>query len=126
MTQQSIYIGRQHQNPIPNACRIGPFVMTSVLIGADLESSELPADLDGQCVNLFQNIKQLAEQAGGSVNDIILLTIWLADLNDREALNREWLKMYPDPNARPARHARKHIGNPIHLILCEFTMVLGQ
>lgn len=125
MTQQSIYIGRQHQNPIPNACRIGPFVMTSVLIGANQETSELPSDLDGQCVYLFDNIRQLAKQAGGGVNDIILLTVWLADLNDRTALNREWLKMYPDANARPARHARKHVGNPAHLILCEFTMVLG-
>lgn len=125
MAQQSIYIGRQHQNPIPNACRIGPFVMTSVLIGANPETGELPSDLDDQCVNLFGNIRQLAERAGGSIDDIILLTIWLADLADREALNREWLKMYPNPDARPARHARKHIGNPAHLILCEFTMVIG-
>jgi enamine deaminase RidA (YjgF/YER057c/UK114 family) len=125
MTQQSINIGRQHQNPIPNACRIGPVVMTSVLIGANPDTAELPPDLDGQCVNLFANIRQLCERAGGSPNDIIKLTVWLADLNDRVALNREWLAMYPDPNARPARHARKHIGNPAHLILCDFTMVIG-
>jgi 2-iminobutanoate/2-iminopropanoate deaminase len=85
----------------------------------------LPSDLDGQCTNMFANIRQLAERAGGSSQDIIRLTVWLADLDDRNALNREWLKMYPDPDARPARHARKHIGNPAHLILCEFTMVIG-
>jgi 2-iminobutanoate/2-iminopropanoate deaminase len=125
MSQRSINIGRQHQNPIPNACRIGPFVMSSVLIGADPETAALPSDLDGQCTNMFANIRQLAERAGGSSQDIIRLTVWLADLDDRNALNREWLKMYPDPDARPARHARKHIGNPAHLILCEFTMVIG-
>ena len=125
MSQRSINIGRQHHNPIPNACRIGPFVMSSVLIGADPETAALPSDLDGQCANMFANIRQLAERAGGSPQDIIRLTVWLADLDDRAALNREWLKMYPDPDARPARHARKHIGNPAHLILCEFTMVIG-
>jgi len=125
MTQQSVYIGRQHHNPIPNACRIGPFVMTSVLIGANPETGDLPADLDGQCVNLFSNIRQLAAKSGGTVNDIIHLTVWLADLDDRASLNREWIAMYPNPDARPARHARKHVGNPAHLILCEFTMVIG-
>lgn len=42
MAQRSIHIGRAHQNPIPNACRIGPFVMTSVLIGTHPESGDLP------------------------------------------------------------------------------------
>lgn len=124
MAQRSIHIGRAHQNPIPNACRIGPFVMTSVLIGTHPESGDLPPDLDGQTRNLFANIRQLAQNAGGSPGDIIRLTVWLADLDDRAALNREWLEMYPDPDARPARHARRHVGNPAHLILCEFAMVL--
>ena len=66
MTQQSINIGRQHQNPIPNTCRIEPFVMTSVLIGANPDTAELPPDLDSQCVNLFTSNRQLWERAGGS------------------------------------------------------------
>lgn len=125
MAQHSIHIGRQHQNPIPNACRIGPFVMTSVLIGTDPDTGDLPAEADAQAANLFANIRLLAAAAGGGTGDIIRLTVWLADLDDRAALNREWLTMYPDPHARPARHARRHVGNPAHRILCEFTMVLG-
>ena len=32
------------------------------------------------------------------------MTIWLADPRDRDALNREWLAMFPDAGSRPARH----------------------
>lgn len=126
MTVQSIHVGRKHQNPIPNAARIGPLVMSSVIIGNDPETNEMPADLATQCANMFRNIRLLARAAGGSVDDIIKLTVWLADPDDRAALNKEWLEMYPDPARRPARHTLKHIGNPEHLILSEFVMVLGS
>jgi len=125
MPRESIHVGRKHQNPIPNAARIGSFVASSVIIGTDPENASLPSTLSEQCANMFRNIRILASSAGGSVDDIVKMTIWLADLDDREALNREWLAMFPDDRNRPARHALKHVGDPRHLILCDLTMVIG-
>jgi enamine deaminase RidA (YjgF/YER057c/UK114 family) len=125
MARVSINVGRKHQNPIPNACRIGSLVMSSVIVGTDLETGDLPDDLPSQCTNMFRNMVQIAQTAGGSTDDIIKMTVWLLDLDDRAALNREWLQMFPDPETRPARHALSHVGNPVHRILCDFTMVIG-
>ena len=51
-------------------------------------------------------------------------TVWLRDLSDRKALNEEWQKMFPDPAARPAWHALLHQGDPVNLIMCDFTAVI--
>ena len=124
--QKSINFGRKHANPIPNACRIGNIVMSSVIVGTDPETGELPPTLAEQTVNMFAHMRGIAEAAGGSIRDIIKMTVWLKDLNDRKALNEQWLAMYPNPDERPARHALLHVGAPEHLILCDITMVITQ
>ena len=42
---------------------------------------------------------------GGNKHYVVRLTgEQRAQLGKREFINREWLKMFPDPNDRPARH----------------------
>ena len=121
----SINFGRKHANPIPNACRIGNLVMSSVIIGTDPVSGEMPADMETQCRNMFVHVRGIAETAGGSTDDIIKMTVWLKNLNDRAALNEEWLRMFPDPASRPARHAHQYVGDLTALIQCDVTLYLG-
>jgi len=97
--------GFQHANPIPAASRIGPFLASGALTGRDPETGELPPDLDRQCANAFGHVQALLAAAGGSCDDVLKLTVHLADPGDRAALNREWLAMFPDPAHRPARQA---------------------
>jgi len=47
------------------------------------------------------------EQAGGTPDDIIRMAVYLKEESYREAINKEWLKMFPDEHSRPARHAIK-------------------
>ncbi len=49
------------------------------------------------------------------------MTVWLKDRSDREALNREWIAMFPDEANRPARHALADHDGGASLISCEFT-----
>jgi hypothetical protein len=51
------------------------------------------------------------------------MTIWLKDPADRAILNEEWIKMFPDVDSRPARHALPHMGGGEMLILCDVTAV---
>lgn len=97
--------GFGHENPIPAGSRIGPFLFSGVLTGRDAESRVMPDGLDAQCANVFAHVRQLLAAAGGSTDDIAKMTFHLIDYRDREALNREWLAMFPDPESRPARHA---------------------
>ncbi len=123
--RKSIYVGGvRHANPIPAASRIGNVVMSSVVTGRDPETRKFPETIEAQCANMFGHIRAIMEAAGGTPNDIIKMTVWLKDQSRREALNAEWMKMFPDPESMPARHALPHLGEGNALIMCEFTAVL--
>ncbi|MFD7431633.1 RidA family protein [Streptomyces sp. NPDC059818] len=97
--------GFSHANPIPAASRIGPFVATGAITGRDPVTGEMASDTDRQFAHVFAHVRTLMAQLGGTTDDILKMTFHLADPNDREALNREWLAMFPDPANRPARQA---------------------
>jgi 2-iminobutanoate/2-iminopropanoate deaminase len=121
----SIYTeGFAHANPVPAACRIGPFLFSGVITGRDQRDRSLPATLDEQCALMFRAMRAVVEAGGGTVGDIAKVTVWLADLGDRAALNREWEAMFPDPQDRPTRHALAGTLEAGKLIECEFVAVL--
>lgn len=118
--------GFQHGNPIPAASRIGDLMVTGVINGTDPETGELGVDLTAQCTYMFRHVRNIVEAAGGSTDDILKMTVWMQDRSQRDVLNAEWLKMFSDPDSRPARHA---IQNPIEskfLIQCDVLAVIGQ
>ena len=95
----------RHENPIPNASRIGNIVMSSVIGGSNPGTRDLPASLEQQIANVFAHIRHDIEAARASVDDIIKITFWVKDpTTGRAALNVEWVKMFPDAASRPARH----------------------
>lgn len=118
--------GFGHANPIPAASRIGPFVFSGSLTGRDPATRELPDGLDEQCANLFGHVRAVMSAAGGSPDDIVKLTFRLADYRDRDALNREWLAMFPDPGSRPARHVEAAALDDGCLIQGDFVAVLDS
>ncbi|MBN8902189.1 MAG: enamine deaminase RidA [Rhodospirillales bacterium 69-11] len=125
--RQSINGSRaRHENPIPNASRIGNLVMSTVIGGANPGTRELPPTLEAQVANVFAYIRHDVEAAGGSVDDIIKITFWVKDpAKQRAALNEEWVKMFPDPDARPARHTLTLPADSRALVQADFTAVLG-
>ena len=53
------------------------------------------------------------------------MTVWLKDRSQRAPLNDEWLKMFPDADARPARHALPTDNmDGGALVQCDFTAVI--
>ena len=115
----------RHENPIPNASRVGNIVMSSVIGGANPGSRELPAALEQQVANVFHHIRHDIEAAGGSVDDIIKVTFWVKDpTTQRAALNAEWVKMFPDADARPARHTLTLPPDSRAQVQADFTAVI--
>jgi 2-iminobutanoate/2-iminopropanoate deaminase len=116
----------KHLNPIPNASRIGNIVMSSVINGLEPGTRTMPAELAQQLANMFLHVRNAVEAAGGSVDDIIKMTVWMKDpVTQREALNVEWLKMFPQEGSRPARHTMPLGLESKALVSCDFTAVLG-
>jgi enamine deaminase RidA (YjgF/YER057c/UK114 family) len=124
--RKSIYIeGFSHANPIPNASRIGNLIVTGVINGVDPATGKVAPTLEQQCAHMFTHVRRIVETGGGSTEDIIKMTVWMADASKREALNHEWLKMFPDKDSRPARHTRPRVGGGDVLIQCDFMAVVG-
>ena len=116
----------RHENPIPNASRIGNIVMSSVIGGSNPGTRELPPSLEQQVANVFGYIRHDIEAAGGTVDDIIKVTFWVKDpAKQRAALNDEWVKMFPDEDSRPARHTLVLGADSTHLVTCDVTAVIG-
>ena len=114
--------GFVHKNPIPNASRIGNILMSGVIFGKDSRTDQIPETLAEQSALVFSHMKDIVEAAGGTTEDILKVNIYLKDPADRAAVNDEWVKMFPDELARPARHS--HGGcNPPYLVGCDFTAV---
>ena len=123
--RQSVnFPGFAHQNPIPNASRIGNLMMSSVISGVDPGTRNLPPALAGQVTNLFTHIRRAVEAAGGTPDNIIKITFWMRDpASGRAALNDEWVKMFPDPEARPARHTLPSGTDGPSQVTCDFVAV---
>ena len=119
--------GASHVNPIPSASRRGPFVVSGAISGADPETGKVPAELDVQCRQMFDNVRRIMATAGGSPEDIIKMNVWIADRRLRETMNRYWVEMFPDPHSRPARHTIAHADfTPPMQIQCDLLAVIGD
>ena len=93
-----------HGAPIPMGCKIGNVVYSSGIGGTNAEG-KMPSDPNEQAEQMFENIRQFVEIAGGTPEDIIHVRILMKDRGQREAINKPWMAMFPDEHSRPARHA---------------------
>ena len=99
--------GLSHAVPIPNGAKIGNLIFSSAISGKNTETGKLPADPDEQAEVLFRNIRKFMELSGGTPENIGHMTVFLREEKYRDAINKAWLKMFPDEHNRPARHAVK-------------------
>jgi len=93
------YEGRSggHRNPIPTCVTLGDLILPSVIGGQG-------PDPKAAIEQAFTNMKQIVEGAGGSLDGIGKITIYLKDFGHRELVNDVWVRMFPNEDDRPARH----------------------
>ena len=124
MARKSIYIeGFAHKNPIPAASRLGNMLMTGIITGMDPATGKVALTLEAQCAFMFQHVRSIMAAAGGSTDDIVKMSVWMADRSQRDVLNAEWIKMFPDAASRPARHTSQASLEGGQLINCDITAV---
>jgi len=105
--------------PIPTASLVGPILSTGGVRGVDPASGDVPADPDEQCRLMFENLRAIVEAAGGTTGDIVKLTIWAAGQDVRDAINPQWVAMFPDPESRPSRHILNYALPGAMVVQCE-------
>ncbi|HUL42502.1 MAG TPA: RidA family protein [Burkholderiales bacterium] len=85
------------------AVRVGQTVYLSGQIGLDPQSMQMVDGIDAQIVRVLENLKAVAQAAGGDLNEIVKLTVYLVDLAHFTRVNEIMAKYLREPY--PARAA---------------------
>ena len=116
--------GIGHANPIPFATRVGKLVFSGGIMGQDPATGKVAPTAEEQAAFIFQHIRTVMEQAGGSPDDIGHVTVFLQDMNHRGLINEHWVQMFPDPHSRPTRHTQPMSTSGPTLMQCQIIAVL--
>src|SRR6516165_3410324 len=65
------------------------------------DSSEFPMDIETHTKHVMENVKTLVERGGGTLDSILQLTVYLADIDFYEGMNGVFKTYFP--NGGPAR-----------------------
>ena len=87
--------------PYSQAIRAGDTVYLSGQIGLDPATGNLVDGFEAQARQVFKNLRAVAQAAGGELDDVVKLTLLLADLNDFAAVNEIMAGFFSAPY--PAR-----------------------
>ena len=90
--------------PIPMAARVGNMIYSSGIMGKNPANDTLPSDAPSQSKFMFANLRTLLANGGAGLKHVVHVKAYIKDNTYRDALNEEWLKCFPDPHDRPARH----------------------
>ncbi|MGV0952051.1 MAG: RidA family protein, partial [Azonexus sp.] len=85
------------------AVRVGDTVYMSGQIGLDPATMQMVDGIDAQIVRVFENLKAVAEAAGGSLADVVKLNVFLTDLANFARVNETMATYFSAPF--PARAA---------------------
>ncbi|MCK2089696.1 RidA family protein [Thauera aromatica] len=87
--------------PYSQAVKAGNQVFLSGQIGLDPATMQLVEGVEAQAVRVFDNLKAVAEAAGGSFADVVKITIYLTDLGNFGTVNEVMTRYFAEPY--PAR-----------------------
>ena len=85
------------------AVKAGDTVYLSGQLGLDPATMEMVEGVDAQIVRVFDNLKAVAEAAGGTLADVAKLNVYLIDLGNFAKVNAAMANYFSEPY--PARAA---------------------
>ncbi len=112
--------------PIPMGARVGNMIFSSGIMGKDPATDTLPSDVGEQARFAFQHMIALLEAGGATLDDVAHMTVFIKDDSARAAINEQWLKCFPDPHDRPARHTLIYDLRGGMLLQLEIVAVINQ
>ena len=78
------------------------FVFLSGRGPTDPKTGQTPTDIREQLKQVMTNIRTTLESVGGSLEDVLKVTIWMKNIADFKAVTEEFVKFFKEGNA-PAR-----------------------
>lgn len=84
--------------PYSPAVRWGNLVFVSGQASLDPTTNQIVhGTFEEEAERTFQNVKALVEAAGSSMEKVLKVNVYLADINDFEAMNAIYRKYFPEP-----------------------------
>jgi 2-iminobutanoate/2-iminopropanoate deaminase len=103
MSKQIVSTPEVPNSPLfSQAVRVGPMVFISGMAGLDVATGQLAGPtIQEQTRQSLRNCAAVMEAAGGSLNDVVQVTVLLADPSDFAGMNEEYLPVFAqNPPAR--------------------------
>jgi 2-iminobutanoate/2-iminopropanoate deaminase len=88
--------------PLSQAIKAGEWVFASGQLGLDVATGKLaPGGIAAETRQVCENLKAVLEAAGSSLDKVVKVTIYMADLGELMAMNEVFSRYFPvDPPAR--------------------------
>ena len=88
--------------PLSQAIKAGDWVFASGQLGLDVATGKLvPGGIAAETRQVCENLKAILEAAGSSLEKVVKVTIYMADLGELMAMNEVFSRYFPlDPPAR--------------------------
>ena len=88
--------------PLSQAIKAGDWVFASGQLGLDVATGKLvPGGIAAETRQVCENLKAILEAAGSSLENVVKVTIYMADLAELMAMNEVFSRYFPiDPPAR--------------------------
>jgi 2-iminobutanoate/2-iminopropanoate deaminase len=99
-------------SPYSPALRAGNLLFISGQLGLDPETKKPYDDFEAQVEGVFVNLKALLEAAGGSLDNVVKTTVFLADMAQFATLNAIYTKHFSG-DVKPARSTFQVAGLPL-------------
>jgi reactive intermediate/imine deaminase len=92
------------------AVAVDRMVFISGQLGIDPASGNLANGFDAQAHQVFRNLRAVCEEAGGQLQDIVRLGVFLTDMGDFFRFNQNMSEYFSEPD--PARAAVQGVALP--------------
>lgn len=96
--------GLSHLAAIPVATKIGPLVMSSVIVGFNPGTRDIPDTTEAQLANVYTHVGRILDEAGATWNDVAKMEFWVPSNDVRPEVDAGWKIHFADEASRPARH----------------------
>jgi len=86
--------------------------------------SRLDADIAGQTVELLASVERLLAEAGSDKSRLLMVTLYLADMADYDAMNAVWDAWVPEGQAPARACLQAKLANPEYKLEIVLTAAL--
>ena len=107
--------------PFSSAVKVGNTMFLSGVIGTDLKTNELVSqDAGDQTRQCLEKLKSILIQGGMNLGDAVNATVYLADLNDYDAMNKAYATYF---TANPPARACVQVAKLVRGAKVEISMI---